>query len=108
MFNFINIFLCIYRYFTHFCSTWFGKFWENGKRPPFIIFSNVYLSEALSSNKASTDREGKPEPKDTKGSKRLRETKTYNEYETTPTSSQRRTRRSLVCEQNQDDKEEES
>ena len=44
MLNFINVFLLIHRYFTHFCSTWPGKFWENRKTlPPLLLPSREYL-----------------------------------------------------------------
>ena len=55
------------------------------------------LSEAMSSKKASTDK-GKSDSKDEKGSKRIRKTKTYDDFETTPTNK-RSTRLSVKSEQ---------
>ena len=38
MFNFINVYLCICRYFTHFCSNWPGEIL--GKSKYFSVFWN--------------------------------------------------------------------
>ena len=47
LFNFINVFHCIYRYFTHFSSTWPGKFWKNSETPSLLLPLREYGSSLL-------------------------------------------------------------